>query len=46
MRVGFSLLGIIIVDAWLLHKGYRDPLQTMLQKEFYEKLALELVDNN
>ena len=46
MRVVFSLLGMVIVDAWLLHTGSRGPLQTMLQNEFYEQMALELVDNN
>ena len=37
---------MIIADGWPLNTGSREPLQTMLQKEFYEQLALELVDNN
>jgi hypothetical protein len=46
VRVNFTFLGIIVVDSWLLHTGARGPLQAMLQNEFYESLALELIDNN
>jgi Transposase IS4 len=44
--VNLTLLGMIVVDSWLLHTGARGPLQTMLQNEFYESPALELIDNN
>jgi hypothetical protein len=46
VRVNFTLLGMIVVVSWLLHTGAMGPLQTMLQNEFYESLALELIDNN
>lgn len=49
-----SLLGICIVDSWLLYKGfhggspYVDPNSEnmMLQSEFYSTLAQQLIDNS
>jgi hypothetical protein len=46
VRVGHSLLGMIIVDSWLLYVGARGKLRSMNQREFYETLCLELIDNN
>jgi hypothetical protein len=46
MRVNLSLLGMCIVDAWLLHSGARGAARTMLQHQFYEQLALELIENS
>jgi len=45
MRLNISLLGIGIVDAWLLHRGARGPAASLLQADFYEKLASEMIDN-
>jgi hypothetical protein len=45
MRVNLSLLDMCIVDAWLLHSAPRSAARTMLQHQFYEQLALELIDN-
>jgi hypothetical protein len=44
-RINCSLLGIIIVDAWLVHSGGRGARATMEQRSFYEKLADQLIDN-
>jgi hypothetical protein len=46
VRVGHSLLGMIIVDSWLLYVGSRGELRSMKQRGFYEALWLELIDNN
>jgi hypothetical protein len=46
VRVGHSLLGMIIVDSWLLYVGARGELRSIKQREFYEALCLELIDNN
>jgi hypothetical protein len=46
VRVNHSLLGIVIVDSWLLYAGARGPLRSMKQRTFYETLALELIDND
>lgn len=45
MRVNISLLGICIVDAWLLHHRARGPAASLLQSNFYEQLASEMIDN-
>jgi hypothetical protein len=45
-RVGHSLLGMIIVDSWLLYVGARGKLRSMNQREFCEILCLELIVNN
>jgi hypothetical protein len=44
-RVGQSLLGMCIVDAFNLYKGCRGTDESMDQRSFYEKLAEELIDN-
>jgi len=43
-RVNLSLLGICIVDSWLLHAGARGPA-SLKQAAFYEDLASGLIDN-
>lgn len=45
MRVCLTLLGVYIVDAWLMHRGARGPAACLLQSHFYEQLATELMDN-
>jgi hypothetical protein len=45
-RVNMSLLGICIVDSWLLYSGARGFRSHMTQREFYERLAEELIDND
>lgn len=44
-RVNHSLLGICLVDSWMLYHGARGPAATLLQTQFYEQLATELIDN-
>jgi hypothetical protein len=46
VRVNHSLLGIVLVDSWLLYAGARGPLWSVKQRRFYETLALELIDND
>jgi hypothetical protein len=46
IRVSRSLLGIVIVDSWLLYTGARGPLLSMNLRLFYETLALELFDSD
>jgi hypothetical protein len=46
VRINHSLLGMVIVDSWLLYAGARGPLRSMKQRTFYETLALELIDND
>lgn len=41
-----ALVGMLIVDAWLLYSGAMGELRSMEQNRFYEKLALELVGND
>jgi len=43
-RVNRSLLGICIVDSWLLHAGARGPA-SLKQAAFYKDLASGLIDN-
>jgi len=45
MRVNISLFGICIVDACLRHRGERGLAASILQANFYEKLASEMIDN-
>lgn len=45
MRVCLTLLGICILDEWLLHRGARGPAACLLQNQFYEQLETELIDN-
>jgi hypothetical protein len=44
-RVNCSLLGVIVVDAWLLYSGGRGSRASLEQRSFYEKLADQLIDN-
>jgi hypothetical protein len=46
VRVGHSLLGMFIVDSWLLYVGARGKLRSINQRELYETLCLELIDTN
>ena len=46
MRLNLTLLGMVIVDSWLVYAGARGELRRMKQSEFYEQLSLELVDND
>ena len=43
-RVNIYLLGVCIVDAWLLHSGARGA-SSLKQSDFYENLAADLIDN-
>jgi hypothetical protein len=43
-RVNCSVLGIIIVDAWLVYSVGRGLRTGMAQLEFYEQLADQLID--
>lgn len=45
MRVNISLLGICIVDAWLLYRGASGAAAVRSQASFYEHLASGLIDN-
>lgn len=45
MRVNLSLLGICIVDAWMLYAGAQRAAATLTQAQFYEDLAEQLIDN-
>ncbi len=40
-----SLLGMCIVDSWLLYQGARNGTGCISQREFYELLAGELIEN-
>lgn len=44
-RVNTSLLGICIVDAWLLYKNSHGDRNVMKPNVFYERLAEQLIDN-
>jgi hypothetical protein len=45
-RVNCSVLGIIIVDSWLVYSGGRGLRTGIDQREFYEQLADQLIDNS
>lgn len=45
MRVNLTLLGMCIVDSWLLYAGARGGTAGLTQKQFYEDLAAQLIDN-
>ena len=45
MRVNLSLLGMRVVDAWMLYSGARGGTATLKQSAFYEDLAEQLIDN-
>ncbi len=44
MRVNSTLLGMMIVDTWLVYSKATGT--TELEKDFYTKLSEELIDNN
>jgi hypothetical protein len=44
-RKNRSVLGVIVVDAWLAYSGGRGIRTGMDQCEFYEQLAGQLIDN-
>ena len=46
MRVGMSLLGVVIVDAWLAYSGCIGERLSITQKDFYSALSEELIDNS
>jgi len=45
MRVHLSLLGMCVVDAWMLYSGESEGTATLKQSEFYDDLAEQLIDN-
>jgi len=45
MRVNLSLLGMCVVDTWLLYSGAHGTGAKLTQNQFYEDLAAELIDN-
>jgi len=44
-RMNLTLLGMVIVDSFLLMQGCHGSSKAMDQRLFYEKLAEELIDN-
>lgn len=46
MRVNITLLGICIMDAWLLYLWARGAAAVMSQASFYEQLASGFIDND
>jgi hypothetical protein len=40
-----SVLGVIVVDAWLAYSGGRGIRTVLDQREFYEQLAGQLIDD-
>ena len=45
-RLNCSILGVIIVDAWLMHSGIRGEQSKLSQRQFYEELATLLIKRN
>eukprot|EP00170_Pyropia_yezoensis_P002952 contig_12388_g2959 len=45
MRINLSLLGICIVDSWMLYGGAQGVAADLSQAQFYEDLAEQLIDN-
>jgi len=45
MRVNLSLLGMCVVDAWMLYSGAHGTAAELTQNQFYEDLAAELIDD-
>jgi len=43
MRVSVSLLGMCVVDSWLLYSGARGETAALTQRQFYEDLAAHLI---
>ena len=46
LRVNTSLLSMCIVDSWLLYKGSMGARNCRSQKDYYAKLADQLIDNS
>ena len=44
-RVNCSLLSMVIVDSWLLYSGAQGSRYHLVQRQFYETLATQLIDN-
>ena len=44
-RFNTSLLGICVVDGWLLYRGVQGYRPHLTQRAFYETLAAELIDS-
>jgi len=44
-RVNLSILGMCVVDSWMLYSGSRGHADRPIQAHFYEDLAAELIDN-
>jgi len=44
-RVNLSLMGVCMVNAWMLHSGARGPAASLKQATFYGDLASWLIDN-
>lgn len=45
MRVNLSLLGMCVVNTWLLYSGAHGTGAKLTQNQFYEDLASEHIDN-
>jgi len=45
MRVNLSLLGMCVVDTWMLYSGAHGTAAELTQNQFYEDLAAEQIDN-
>lgn len=46
MRVNLSLLGMCVVESWMLYSGARGATATLSQRQFYEDLAAQLIANS
>jgi len=44
-RVNMSILGMCVVDSWILYAGARGPLGRETQAQFYEDLEADLIEN-
>jgi len=44
-RVNMSILGMCVVDSWILYAGARGPLGRETQAHFYEDLEADLIEN-
>jgi hypothetical protein len=45
MRVNMTVLGICIVDTWLIYKGCLGERCDLEQRKFYSVLAEQLIEN-
>jgi hypothetical protein len=45
-RVKSSLLAMIVVDSWLVYSGANGERRSMSQGEYYESLAVALIENS